>query len=219
MKKTLLLCLLPWTIAASANQPAASDDSPAATPAADAPAATPAAPQPAPKNSDRVTGAVTAPLSDLNLVKTEIPLALRQAMKAPYAAPQPLDCPTLAAQVLALDAALGPDLDAPPNPTKASLVERGTDAAGKAAVGALRSTAEGLVPFRSWVRKASGAERHAKEVAAAIAAGTVNRAFLKGLGQSLGCAAPASPIKPPMPEPASVPDPAAPAPSTAPRPA
>ncbi len=218
MKKTLLLCLLPWAIAAHANQ-APAEGSPTGAPAADAAVATPPAPQPTPKNSDRISGAVTAPLSDLNLVRSEIPLALRQAMKAPYAAPQPLDCPTLAAQVLALDAALGPDLDAPVNPAKASLIERGTDAASKAAVGALRSTAEGLVPFRSWVRKASGAERHAKEVAAAIAAGTVNRAFLKGLGQSLGCAAPASPAKPPMPEPAAVPDPAAPAPSTAPQPA
>ena len=64
---------------------------------------------------------------------------------------------------------------------------------GGAAVGALRGAAEGVVPFRGWVRKLSGAERYSKDVAAAIAAGTIRRAFLKGLGQAAGCTAPAAP--------------------------
>jgi hypothetical protein len=45
------------------------------------------------------------------------------------------------------------------------------------------------------VRKLDGAERHSKEVAAAIAAGSVRRAFLKGVGQALGCQAPAAPMQ------------------------
>jgi hypothetical protein len=53
------------------------------------------------------------------------------------------------------------------------------------------------VPFRGWVRKLSGAERYSKEVAAAIAAGTVRRAYLKGLGEAKGCAAPAAPSRRP----------------------
>src|SRR6266480_371568 len=57
----------------------------------------------------------------------------------------------------------------------------------KATVRALRHTAEGVVPFRGWVRKLSGAERYSKQVAAAIAAGTARRAFLKGLGVSKEC--------------------------------
>jgi hypothetical protein len=52
-----------------------------------------------------------------------------------------------------------------------------------------------VIPFRGWVRKLDGAERHSKEVAAAIAAGSVRRAFLKGVGQTLGCAAPAAPLQ------------------------
>lgn len=67
------------------------------------------------------------------------------------------------------------------------LIERGTDAAGGAAVGALRRTAEGVIPFRGWVRKLTGAERYSKRVAAAIAAGTVRRAFLKGLSVAQNC--------------------------------
>ena len=45
------------------------------------------------------------------------------------------------------------------------------------------------------MRKLDGAERHSKEVAAAIAAGSVRRAFLKGVGQTLGCEAPAAPLQ------------------------
>lgn len=43
------------------------------------------------------------------------------------------------------------------------------------------------------MRKLTGAERYAKEVSAAIAAGTIRRAYLKGIGQAAGCAAPAAP--------------------------
>jgi hypothetical protein len=44
-----------------------------------------------------------------------------------------------------------------------------------------------VVPYRGWVRKLTGAERYSKEVAAAIAAGTVRRAFLKGVVVTRGC--------------------------------
>jgi hypothetical protein len=97
--------------------------------------------------------------------------------------------------VHALDAALGADLDTPPTPSNPGLVERG----GDVAVGAVRSAAEGVVPFRGWIRKLTGAERYAKEVAAAIAAGTIRRAYLKGLGQAAGCTAPAAPAAPAAP--------------------
>ncbi|RQP21934.1 hypothetical protein [Piscinibacter terrae] len=144
----------------------------------------------------QVTQAVATPLNDLNLVRADIPAALLAAEKAPYAAPPQATCPGITADVQALDAALGPDLDTPASPNNPSLVERGTGAAGNAAVGALRSTAENVIPFRGWVRKLSGAERYSREVAAAIAAGTIRRAYLKGLGQSMGCSAPAAPRHP-----------------------
>ena len=138
--------------------------------------------------------AATAPLSDLNLVRAEIPPILALALKSPYQAPPaPSSCAVLAAEVRLLDAALGADLDTPVTATNPSLVERGSGAAGDAAVGALRGAAEGVIPFRGWVRKLSGAEKYSREVAAAIAAGTVRRAFLKGLGQAQGCKSPAAP--------------------------
>lgn len=92
-------------------------------------------------------------------------------------------CPGLTAEVRALDGDLGPDLDAPPSDSNPGLIERGSSAV----VGAVQKSAEGVVPFRGWVRKLSGAERYSKQVAAAIAAGTVRRAYLKGIAQAKGC--------------------------------
>lgn len=131
--------------------------------------------------------AAVTPLNDLNLVQAPIPAPLQQAQKQPYALPADRRCEALAAEVRSLDEVLGPDLDAPATAANPGLIERGGAALGDAAGGALRSAAEGVVPFRGWVRKLSGAERYSKDVAAAIAAGTVRRAFLKGLAQAGGC--------------------------------
>jgi hypothetical protein len=131
----------------------------------------------------RVTGAVATPLNDLNLVSAPIPDTLARAQRAPYGAPSDSSCAGLAAEVHALDADLGPDLDVPASDSNPSLIERG----GSAVVGAVQKTAEGVIPFRGWVRKLTGAERYSRQVAAAIAAGTVRRAYLKGMAQAKGC--------------------------------
>ena len=100
-----------------------------------------------------VRDAATTPLSDLNVVRADIPPVLSAAQKAPYAAPADKSCAALAADVQTLDAALGADLDTPATGANPSLIERG-------AADALRNTAEGVIPFRGWVRKLSGAERY-----------------------------------------------------------
>ncbi|QPF76656.1 hypothetical protein G8A07_16500 [Roseateles sp. DAIF2] len=135
-----------------------------------------------------MTEAASAPLQDLNLSKTPIPPVLLEARKAPYAAPVPPACADLQQQILALDEVLGPDLDAPPEkPGDAGWVEQGSEAAGNAVYGALRSAAEGVVPLRGWVRKLSGAERHSESTAAAIKAGLARRSFLRGYAQAQAC--------------------------------
>ena len=141
------------------------------------------------KGGEQFAQAATTPLSDLNLVHAEIPAVLAAAQKAPYAMPADRSCDALAKDVQALDGALGADLDTAATAANPSLIERG----GDAAVGAVRDAAGGIVPFRGWVRKLTGAERYARAVAAAIAAGTIRRAYLKGLGQAAGCASPAAP--------------------------
>jgi hypothetical protein len=139
-------------------------------------------------DADKVTTAATTPLSDLNLVNAPIPETLVAAQQAPYALPASLDCTVITADIRKLDEVLGPDLDAPVSEANRGLVERGVDGVGGAAVGALQRTAEGVIPFRGWVRKLTGAERYSKRVAAAIAAGTVRRGFLKGLAAAQKCA-------------------------------
>lgn len=134
-----------------------------------------------------VADVAATPLNDLNVVHAEIPAVLAEAQKEPYSVPSDRSCASLEAGVRALDQVLGPDLDAPASASNPGLIERGSSAVGTAAVDALRRTAEGVVPYRGWVRKLSGAERYSKQVAAAIAAGTVRRAFLKGLRASTEC--------------------------------
>jgi len=161
-----------------------------------APAPAPAqrpAPNPVARAGADVAQAMTTPLADLNLVHALIPPVLGDAVRAPYAEPPDGTCAGLTAHVQSLDAALGPDLDTPATANDPGLVERGVGLAGQAATSSVRGAAESVVPFRSWVRRLSGAERYSREVAAAIAAGTVRRGYLKGLGQARGCRTPAAP--------------------------
>ena len=140
-------------------------------------------------DDNALTAAALAPLNDLNLVRTEIPPVLKAARSAPYARPLDRSCAAIGEAIVALDAVLGADLDARTGKGGPDLLER-------SAHGALRSAAEGAIPFRGWVRKLTGAERNARDLAAAIAAGTVRRAYLKGMGDAAGCAAPAAPAAP-----------------------
>lgn len=145
------------------------------------------------KTSTRVTNAAATPLSDLNIVRELIPDVLAQAQKAPYLLPADLNCGALSLHIHKLDDVLGADLDTPASANQPSLLERGTAAAEDGAIGMVKRTAEGLVPFRSWVRKLSGAERNSRRVAAAITAGSIRRAYLKGVASSQGCSWGAAP--------------------------
>ncbi|KQV96515.1 hypothetical protein [Pelomonas sp. Root1237] len=136
-------------------------------------------------NQDKVATAATTPLSDLNVVRADIPEVLKTAAAAPYATPVDASCGGLAAGIRALDEVLGPDLDAPHTSGNPGLLDRG----GDAATGALQRTAEGVIPFRGWVRKLSGAERYAHQVSAAITAGGVRRGYLRGLSAAKACTA------------------------------
>jgi hypothetical protein len=140
-------------------------------------------------------GAASAPLRDLNVLRTKVPGVLLDAMADPYERPllprrtsQQAQCDQLAALIKPLDDALGADLDAP-SMDEDDLLQKGRTTA----LGAAASLASDTIPFRGWVRKLSGAEQHDKLVIAAITAGGVRRAYLKGLGEARGCAPPATP--------------------------
>ena len=145
-------------------------------------------------NRESLQGAVAAPLRDVNVLRTKIPPVLLEAIPDPYARPRKLNCQALYAMVKPLDDALGPDLDLDPEPDE-TLAEQGREGA----LGLVAGAASDVIPFRSWVRRLTGAERHDKLVQQAIKAGSVRRAYLKGLGESKGCHPPATPQhKPPQ---------------------
>ncbi len=138
-----------------------------------------------PHKQSRYIDAVEAPFNDLNLVQAGIPSILVEAEIAPYLVPTDQSCEALDANIHELDGALGADQTG--HTSDPTLYQRALDEANDQAVGAIRSTTESVLPFRSWVRKLSGADRHAKQVAKANAAGLIRRAFLKGIRVSKSC--------------------------------
>jgi hypothetical protein len=138
---------------------------------------------------ESVKGAVTTPLRDLNVMKSEIPPVLMAALTDPYARPPAKwRCPQLAALIRPLDDALGPDIDRLP-PGDENLMDRSKSTA----LGVGADLAAGAIPFRGVVRTISGAASHDRLVQSAIVAGNVRRGYLKGLGESKGCTPPATP--------------------------
>ena len=132
----------------------------------------------------KVGAAMTSPLSDLNIVKSDIPEVLINARKAPYLIVPGADCAWYQTEIERLNSVLGPDLDAAKVDADGNIVEREL---GNATINALKSFTEGFVPFRSWVRRLTGADSHAREVAAAGMAGIVRRSYLKGVAQAKSC--------------------------------
>lgn len=137
----------------------------------------------------KVGAAIASPLSDLNLVKTDIPEVLTKAKAAPYALTTELTCEWLQSEVQTLTAVLGPDVDQIKRDANGDLIDQGSAELGNAAVNALKSFTEGVIPFRAWIRRLTGADRSARELAAAGIAGIVRRSYLKGYQQAKGCGA------------------------------
>jgi hypothetical protein len=135
--------------------------------------------------------AVSAPLEDLNIKRHEIPPVLIRAEANAYDLAKMKSCEAIAAEVGALDDALGPDLDEPPPPQTPQQAQG--DKAAATTLDVVRGASHSVVPFRGWVRMLTGAERHSKAVQAAIKAGSERRAYLKGIGMRMDCAPPAAP--------------------------
>lgn len=139
-------------------------------------------------NREGLKGVAKAPLRDLNVLRTKIPEVLLQAMADPYERPTSGRCEELIALLQPLDDALGADLDTPAV-DEDDLLHKGKSGA----LGVMAGAASDVIPFRGWVRKLTGAERHDRLVQGAITAGAVRRAYLKGLGEAKGCTPPATP--------------------------
>lgn len=190
--------LLATALVAGFGLEAAAQPRPPTRPQPAAPAPLPEPPPPLKerevKTSDEIKreslkGAASMPLRDLNVVRTKVPQVLLDAMADPYARPpRNYRCQHLVELIRPLENALGSDIDR-------VLVEDEDimDRSRETALGAAADFASDAIPFRGWVRKLSGAERHERAVRDAIHAGSVRRAYLKGLGEAKGCMPPATP--------------------------
>lgn len=142
--------------------------------------------------------AATAPLEDLNLKRKDIPLILVKTAENPYATPEKFACIPLRQEIEELDALLGPDYsikeyEVASNdaqflgpvrnvelPSTDQAINGGGHLIHDALVGTIRSQSN-FLPFRSVLRRLTGAERHRKKIEQAFQAGHIRRAYLKGL--------------------------------------
>jgi len=135
-----------------------------------------------------VTGkdVVTTPLSDINVKKKAVPELLQAAIERPYSLAGLRSCPRIQTAVRELDAVLGDDIDALQEKTRG---EKRGNSAGNVA----KSIVGSLIPFEGVIREISGANNQERRLQIAIYAGSVRRAFLKGVGLQKGCRYPARP--------------------------
>lgn len=124
---------------------------------------------------------VTKPLSDFNIKKDEVPEILVAARENPYAMSGLKKCPAIATEVGKLDAVLGDDIDVAKDDGN-STIRMGNLA---------QSFVGSLIPFGGVIRELSGANAQQRKWQEAIYAGSVRRAYLKGVGEQRGCKYPA----------------------------
>jgi hypothetical protein len=145
-----------------------------------------------------VADAAISPLRDIGLVRPDIPAPL-VGLSYPYQATQLIaGCPQILYEIGQLDAVLGKENYQPGR--KATMIDRGMDSASNAGVGVVQDAAEDLIPFRGWVRRASGADDAQRRYIRALELGHTRRSFLRGYGVALGCTG-VLPEPPPAPAP------------------
>ena len=132
---------------------------------------------------------VTSPLTDINLMKKDVPTVLVAALDNPYDFAGIKSCVGFTTAIMDLDMALGDDIDVAQTKTTEEKLGNGAGAIAKSVIGS-------FIPFRSVIRQISGANAQQRAWDRALYAGSVRRAFLKGMGQSKGCAYPASAATP-----------------------
>jgi len=145
-----------------------------------------------------VIDATAQPLRDVNLVRQEIPMVLR-GLEYPYSTATLTEgCPEIARQIASLDAVLGPE-SYQPGPNR-NVWDRSGDFVEDQVIEAAQDTVNDFIPFRSWIRRLSGASRAERDALRAVANGQQRRTFLRGYGASLGCPAVIPPPPPPRPQ-------------------
>lgn len=132
----------------------------------------------------KVGDIATSPLETLNIKKDEIPPILNAAREGTYDLAGLRSCRAIGAEIVQLDAVLGPDIDIAAEKTRG---EKRGNAVGQVA----KSVISGFIPFNGMIREVTGAAGRERQWQVALYAGASRRAFLKGYGQARGCRYPA----------------------------
>ena len=132
---------------------------------------------------DMARDAALQPLVDTNLKKREIPPELQRIEADPYSIDGLRKCAQINAAIVELDGVLGPDIDAAEPMSRGDKRRRAAGEVAKGLVG-------GLIPFRGLVREISGAGEAQRRYHAAVEAGLIRRAFLKGYAKARRCRLP-----------------------------
>jgi hypothetical protein len=103
-------------------------------------------------------------------------------MAEPYSLKGLNGCADYAAAIKRLTAVLGPDVDSPE-----ARAASGTST--EFVLGAAESVVSGLIPGMGIIRRVSGAAAAQRRAEAAVLAGQLRRAFLKGRASGRGCRA------------------------------
>ena len=138
------------------------------------------------RTTEEVVETAEQPLEDFNIIREEIPSILANAKIDPYAEPSQANCQFLVAEIQQLDLALGADLD---------IAVNGGRTTADVGFSLARSLALGFIPLRGVAREVTGAAAHDREFNEAVLAGAVRRAYLKGIGERLGCKHPGAPLR------------------------
>lgn len=134
----------------------------------------------------RAEDVMLSPLADVNVRKKAVPAVLVAALANPYDLAGLKSCAGYTTAVMDLDVALGDDIDVAQSKTNDEKMSNGAGSIAKSLIGS-------FIPFRGVIREVSGANAQQRAWERALYAGSVRRAFLKGMGQSQGCAYPAAP--------------------------
>lgn len=130
---------------------------------------------------DALGRAATRPLRDLNVMKPKIAPELAAIMANPYAVKSLRNCRQLNAEVNRMARLVGPDVDDP------ALIGK----KGRSPVEQVADSAEGitgsLIPGQGIIRQITGANKAARQAAAARLAGQLRRSYIKGVMKARGC--------------------------------
>jgi hypothetical protein len=137
--------------------------------------------------------AATRPLRDLNIIKPRIAPDLAEIMADPYDIGALRTCRQLNAEQHRMTHLVGPDVDDP------SLADRKDRSPPEMLLDSAEGITGALIPGQGLIRQLTGANKAARQAAAARLAGQLRRAHVKGVMKARRCRI--TPAPPPPPEP------------------